>query len=117
MSGIGIDSTVGSIDAHENISSTQHFTSTPLRSLGDKNSSKILQPKLRDRMYSPSITPSPSKTEEKGDSQASTLKKISQGSDCHSFADSGFACDRTDSMIEYDIAGDTYSKEGRRAQR
>ena len=117
ISGLGIDASVGSIDGHENISHTQHLTATPLRSLGDNNSSKILQPKIRGRMYSPSITPTPTKLEEKGDNQISTSKKISQGSDCQSFADSGIACDRTDSMIEYDITGESFSKEGCRAQR
>ena len=117
ISTLGIDASVGSIDALDTISHTQHLTSTPLRSLGDNNSSKILQPQMRGRMYSPSTTPSPTKPDEKGDNQISTSKKISQGSDCQSFADSGIACDRTDSMIDYDITGDTFSKHGRRAQR
>ena len=65
-------------------------------------------------MYSPAVTPTPSKSDE--NSEASNVKKISQGSDCLSFADSGFACDRTDSMIDYDITTEHYSK-GRRTQR
>ena len=67
-------------------------------------------------MYSPSITPISTKCDEKGDNQISTSKKISQGSDCQSFADSGIACDRKDSF-EFDITGDTFSKDGCRAQR
>ena len=72
---------------------------------------------MRGRMYSPTITPNATKPEEKGDNQVSNLKKISQGSDCQSFADSGIACDRTESMIDCDITGDTFSKHGRRSQR
>ena len=116
MSGIGIDASLGNIDAHQDISHSQHLTSTPLRSVGDTRS-KQLQPATRGRIYSPSMTPSPVRPEIRKDSQNSTTKKISQGSDCTSFADSGIACDRTDSTFEYDITGESYSKEGRRTQR
>ena len=114
ISELCIDSPNGQGDS-KNIDHPQHFTSTPLRSLRDGYDSKILQPKPKGRIYSPAITPTPSKSDE--NSEGSNVKKISQGSDCLSYADSGFVCDRTDSMIEYDIATENYCKEGRRTQR
>ena len=114
ISELCIDASTGHGDP-KNSDHPQHFTSTPLRSLRDGYDSKILQPKPKGRMYSPAITPTPSKSDE--NSEGSNVKKISQGSDCLSFADSGFACDRTDSMIEYDITTENYCKEGRRTQR
>ena len=114
ISELCIDAPTGQGDP-KNIDHPQHFTSTPLRSLRDGYDSKILQPKTKGRIYSPAITPTPSKSDE--NSEGSNIKKISQGSDCLSYADSGFVCDRTDSMIEYDIATENYCKEGRRTQR
>ena len=114
ISELCIDASTGQGDP-KNSSHPQHFTSTPLRSLKDGYNSKILQPKPKSKMYSPAVTPTPSKSDE--NSEALNVKKISQGSDCLSFADSGFACDRTDSMIEYDITEEQYCKEGRRTQR
>ena len=113
ISELCIDAPTGQGDPKSNYQ-PQHFTSTPLRSVRDGYNSKILQPKPKGRMYSPAVTPTPSKSDE--NSEASNIKKISQGSDCLSFADSGFACDRTDSMIDYDITTEHYSK-GRRTQR
>ena len=117
ISGLGIDDSVGSIDAHQNISHPQHLTSTPLRSLRDGNNSKTLQPTVRGKMYLSSASPIPNKPEENVDNQNLTVKKISQGSDCQSFADSGIACDRMDSTMEYDVTEEHFCKEGRRSQR
>ena len=118
ISGIGIDATTGSIDAHhQSPTPSHHLTSTPLRSVGDRNKSKVLPSTAKGIMYSPCVTPIPSNQEAKGDGQGSGMKKISQGSDCQSFADSGFACDRTDSMIDYDGSADNVNREGRRSHR
>ena len=114
ISELCIDAPTGQGDP-KNIDHPPHFTSTPLRSLRDEYDSKIFQPKTKGRIYSPAITPTPSKSDE--NSEGSNVKKISQGSDCLSYADSGFVCDRTDSMIEYDISTENCYKEGRRTQR
>jgi hypothetical protein len=112
--GVDIQDSVGSIDGRHNYRHPHHLTSTPLRSIA-ANRSKILRPS-QHKMYSLATTPMTNKPEVKMGTPIPSEKKISQESDCPSFADSGIACERSDSVFGNEIVGDAFGRDAPQTQ-